>query len=104
LVIVQQLVGQIAKQAVAQIRYSRAEKRRMAKEALELWQGLPADTRRMLLSNVWCGECRKAVTIVDYHAELKGVVVLQGFCGTCGHKVARVIDDLAPKKPKQGKK
>jgi len=38
------------------------------------------------------------VTIVDYHAELKGVVVLQGFCGTCGHKVARVIDDLAPKK------
>jgi hypothetical protein len=68
----------------------------MAKEALELWQGLPADTRRMLLSNVWCGECRKAVTIVDYHAELRGVVVLQGFCGTCGHKVARVIDDLAP--------
>ena len=78
----------------------------MAKEALELWQGLPADTRRMLLSNVWCGECRKAVTIVDYHAELKGVVVLQGFCGTCGHKVARVIDDLAPapKKPKQDNK
>ena len=78
----------------------------MAKEALELWQALPADTRRMLLSNVWCGECRKAVTIVDYHAELKGVVVLQGFCGTCGHKVARVIDDLAPapKKAKQDNK
>ena len=75
----------------------------MAKEALKLWMSLPADTRRMLLSNVWCGECRKAVTIVDYHAELKGVVVLQGFCGTCGHKVSRVIDDLAPapKKPKR---
>jgi hypothetical protein len=68
----------------------------MAKQALELWQTLPADTRRMLLSNVWCGECRKSVTIVDYHAELNGVVVLQGFCGICGHKVARVIDDLAP--------
>ena len=68
----------------------------MAKEALELWQSLPVDTRRLLLSNVWCGECRKAVTIVDYHAELHGVVVLQGFCGACGHKVARVIDDLAP--------
>lgn len=94
----------------------------MAKEALELWQGLPADTRRMLLGNVWCGECRKAVTIVDgstlltidpeqcrrvdYHAELKGVVALQGFCGTCGHKVARVIDDLvpAPQRTKQGNK
>ena len=56
--------------------------------------GLPLDTRRLLLSNVWCGECRKAVTIVDYHAELHGVVVLQGFCGTCGHKIARIIDDL----------
>jgi hypothetical protein len=52
----------------------------------------------MLLSNVWCGECRQAVTIVDYHAELRRVVVLEGFCGTCGHKVARVIDDLASKK------
>jgi hypothetical protein len=75
----------------------------MVKQALELWQGLPIDTRRMLLSNVWCGECRKAVTIVDYHAELNGVVVLQGFCGTCGHKVARVIDDLAPAPKKKAK-
>lgn len=75
----------------------------MAKEALELWQGLPADTRRMLLSNVWCVECRKSVTIVDYHAELKGVVVLEGFCGTCGHEVARVIDDLAPAPKKKAK-
>ncbi len=74
-----------------------------SKEALELWQGLPADIRRMLLSNVWCGECRKSVTIVDYHAKLKGVVVLQGFCGTCGHKVARVIDDLAPAPKKKVK-
>ena len=75
----------------------------MAKEALKLWMGLPADTRRMFLSNVWCGECQRAVTIVDYHAELHGVVVLQGFCGTCGHKVARVIDDLAPAPKKKTK-
>ncbi len=75
----------------------------MVKEALELWQGLPVDTRRMLLSNVWCGECLKAVTIVDYHAELRGVVVLEGFCGICGHKVARVIDDLAPAPKKKAK-
>lgn len=73
----------------------------MAEEALKLWMSLPADTRRLLLSNVWCGECRKSVTIVDYHAELRGVVVLQGFCGTCGHKVARVIDDLRPASEKR---
>ncbi len=75
----------------------------MADEALKLWQTVPLDIRRMLLSNVWCGECRKSVTIVDYHAELNGVVVLQGFCGTCGHKVARVIDDLAPAPKKKAK-
>ena len=68
----------------------------MAEQALELWQTVPLDIRRMLLSNVHCGECRTSVTMVDYHAELHGVVVLQGFCGTCGHKVARVIDDLRP--------
>ena len=43
----------------------------MVNEALKLWIGLPADTRQMLLNNVWCGECRKAVTIVDYQAELR---------------------------------
>lgn len=75
----------------------------MADEALKLWMRLPADTRRLLLSNVWCVECRKSVTIVDYHAELKGVVVLEGFCGTCGRKVARVIDDLAPTPEKKVK-
>lgn len=65
-------------------------------EALRLWIGLPADTRQIFLNSVWCGECREAVTIVDYHAELRRVVVLQGFCGTCGHRVVRVIDGLAP--------
>ena len=72
-----------------------------SKQAIDLWQTLPADIRRMLLSNVYCGECRKSVTIVDYHAELAGVVVLHGFCGTCGHKVARVIDDLQPASKKK---
>lgn len=79
----------------------------MKKEALKLWVGLPADKKQLLLSNVWCGGCRKSVTMVDYHAELDGVVVLHGFCGTCGHKVARVIDGLTPspqKKPKATKR
>jgi len=78
----------------------RTEQIRMAtessSEALKLWEGLPAGTRQIFLNSVWCGECRKAVTIVDYRAKLRGVVVLQGFCGACGHKVARVIDDLSP--------
>lgn len=75
----------------------------MKKEALKLWLSLPADKRKLLLSNVWCGGCQKSVTIVDYHAELNDVVVLHGFCGTCGHKVARVIDGLCPVSQKQSK-
>ena len=75
----------------------------MKKEALKLWMGLPADKKQLFLTNVWCGGCRKSVTIVDYHAELHGDVVLQGFCGACGHKVARVIDGLAPTSQKKSK-
>jgi len=65
----------------------------MAKEALKIWMELPADIRSKILSNVWCGQCMTAVTICDYSAGFDGgVVVLRGFCGTCGHKVARVLE------------
>jgi len=65
----------------------------MAKEALKIWLNLPADVRDKILKNVWCGQCRTAVTICDYSADLdEGVVVLHGFCAACGHKVARVLE------------
>lgn len=62
---------------------------------------LPVDARSKILSNVWCGQCRTAVTICDYSTDFDdGVVVLRGFCGTCGHKVARVLEGCA-ESPKQ---
>ena len=65
----------------------------MAKEALKLWMKLPTDIRSKILSNVWCPDCMTAVTICDYSTDFDGgVVVLRGFCGTCGHKVARVLE------------
>lgn len=68
-------------------------KRRMTNEALKIWMGLPADIRSKILSNVWCSNCRTAVTICDYNAGFDGgVVVLRGFCSTCGHEVARVLE------------
>jgi len=64
-----------------------------SKEALKRWLALPADTRRLLLDNVWCPDCATPVTICDFSAEVLGKgVVLKGFCGMCGHKVARVIE------------
>lgn len=73
----------------------------MVKEALKIWLDLPADVRGKILSNVWCPDCSTAVTICDYSVDLDGgVVVLRGFCGTCGHKVARVLEGCgeSPKK------
>ena len=65
----------------------------MEKEALKIWLDLPADIRSKILSNVWCGQCRTAVTICDYGTDFDGgVMVLRGFCGNCGHKIARVLE------------
>lgn len=78
----------------------------MAKEAQKIWMELPADIRSKILSNVWCPDCRTAVTICDYSVDFDGeVVVLQGFCATCGHKVARVLEgcgDSTKRAPKCG--
>lgn len=66
-----------------------------SKEALKIWLALPASDRSKILSNVWCPDCRGGVTICDYSAEFDGgVVVLRGFCSTCGHKVARVLEGV----------
>ena len=70
-------------------------KNESSKQALILWAALPVDIKVKILSNVFCGQCRSAVTIVDYGLELAMPdIVLRGFCATCGHKVARVVEGL----------
>lgn len=65
---------------------------------------LSADIRSSILSNVWCSQCGTAVTICDHSADFDGgVVVLRGFCGTCGHKVARVIEGCGESSKKEFK-
>lgn len=65
----------------------------MTKDALKIWMALPVGARSKILSNVWCGHCRSGVTICDYSADFdRGLVVLRGFCATCGHKVARALE------------
>ncbi|MCG2726153.1 MAG: plasmid pRiA4b ORF-3 family protein [Elusimicrobia bacterium] len=77
----------------------------MAKEALKIWMELPSDIRSQILSNVWCSDCKTAVAIRDYNVEFSGgVVVLHGFCATCGHKVAYVLDGCQKKSEKNTKK
>jgi hypothetical protein len=51
------------------------------KPASKLWTAIPADTRKLLLSNVWCGKCRHEVTITNFSGAVKGGdLLLVGKC------------------------
>ena len=60
--------------------------------AAKLWAAIPIDTRKQLLSNVWCGKCRHEVTITNFSGAVKaGDLLLVGKCSECQGDVARVI-------------
>ena len=61
--------------------------------AVKLWEAIPADTRKRLLSNVWCGNCRHGVTITNFSGAVKaGDLLLVGKCAECHGDVARLIE------------
>jgi hypothetical protein len=64
-----------------------------APNARKIWEAIPMNRRARVLSNVWCSNCRKATTIVNYFGQLKdGNLVLEGDCEQCGKTVARLIE------------
>lgn len=63
--------------------------------AAKLWAAIPADVKKMLLSNVWCGKCRHEVTITNFSGAVKaGDLLLVGLCSECRGDVARVIEKM----------
>jgi hypothetical protein len=61
--------------------------------AAKLWATLPPDTRRQLLANVWCAQCRHEVTIANFTGAVKaGSLLLVGLCSECRSDVARLIE------------
>ena len=61
--------------------------------AAKLWAAIPANVKKLLLSNVWCGKCRHAVTIKNFSGTVKGGdVLLVGQCSECLGDVARMIE------------
>ena len=61
--------------------------------AAKLWSVIPVDTRKQLLSNVWCGTCQREVTITNFSGAVKsGDLLLVGKCSECHGDVARVIE------------
>ena len=64
--------------------------------AAKLWAAISTDTRKMLLSNVWCGKCRHEVTIANFSGAVKGGdLLLVGSCSECRGDVARLIESKA---------
>lgn len=61
--------------------------------AAKLWVTIPSHTKKLLLSNVWCGKCRHEVTITNFSGAVKaGDLLLVGLCSECRGDVARVIE------------
>jgi len=61
--------------------------------AAKLWATVPVDTKKLLLSNVYCGKCRHGVTISNFTGVVKaGDLLLVGLCSECRGDVARVIE------------
>jgi hypothetical protein len=61
--------------------------------AAKLWAAIPTQTKKLLLSNVWCGKCRHEVTITNFSGAVKaGDLLLVGLCSECRGDVARVIE------------
>ena len=61
--------------------------------AAKVWATIPSDTKKLLLSNVWCGKCRHNVTISYFTGAVKaGDLLLVGLCSECRGDVARVVE------------
>jgi hypothetical protein len=63
--------------------------------ARQRWESIPADIRQGLLANVWCGHCRRDVTITHFNGTIKsGDLLLVGKCAECHGDVGRVIETV----------
>lgn len=61
--------------------------------AAELWAAIPSESNKRLLSNVWCSNCRHAVTITNFSGAVKsGDLLLVRSCAECHGDVARLIE------------
>jgi hypothetical protein len=62
--------------------------------AAKLWAIITPETKKLLLSNVWCSKCRDETTITNFTGVVKGGdLLLVGLCSICREDVARVIEN-----------
>ena len=57
------------------------------------WKRIPENIKQMILSNVWCSNCRDVVSVTDYQIENHELgLIISGKCSVCGSEVARVVE------------
>lgn len=62
-------------------------------KAKVMWDAIPSQVQEIILSNVWCVQCKKGTTIIDFKGRIEhGDLILRGRCATCGGQVARLIE------------
>jgi hypothetical protein len=60
--------------------------------AAKLWAAIPSDSRKKLLSNVYCSKCGMT-TITNFSGVVRsGDLLLVGKCAECHGDVARLIE------------
>ncbi len=66
---------------------------KMTPPAKKRWEQIPEQTRKKILENVWCSQCRIAVKLQLREGQMCGrSLVLKGTCMTCGSEAARVVE------------
>lgn len=61
--------------------------------AAKLWAAISSSNRKLLISNVWCGICRRGVAITNFTGAVRsGHLLLVGKCSDCNGDVARVVE------------
>lgn len=61
--------------------------------AQKFWDKIPPEVRIKILNEVWCGNCKMAITMHNIMGNVEiGDLVLRGNCDRCGGSVARLIE------------
>jgi hypothetical protein len=68
--------------------------------AQRFWDAIAPRTQQMLLTSVWCCQCRDAVTLVDVSGRMeRGNLILHGRCENYRTEIARMIEGPASQRP-----
>ena len=68
---------------------------RFTTPAAKLWASIPGNSKKLLLSSVWCCKCRHDVTITNFSGVVKeGDLLLVGLCSECRGDVARLVETI----------